>query len=178
MYAPLVIDARAEPGDYDVDQVVVLDDWLDGISGTPEKALQSLTGIGGMGDGGTGDGGMGMSMFRSELLGGDAGDVDYPLHLLNGRPSSDRPTIEIPAGGRARLRLINARSDTAYRVARGGHRLTVTHSDGFPVEPVEVDAVLIGMGELYDVIVQLRRLAVGRPRRRQEPNCNRRGPHQ
>ena len=98
----------------------------------------------------------GMSMFRSELLGGDAGDVGYPLHLLNGRPSSDRPTIEVPAGGRARLRLINAGSDTAYRVALGGHPLTVTHTDGYPVEPVEVDALLIGMGERYDVIIQPR----------------------
>ncbi len=162
LYAPLVIDARDEPGDYDLDQVVVLDDWLDGISGTPEETLKSLTGMGGMGDGGMGDGagtgtsGMGMSMFHSELLGGDAGDVGYPLHLLNGRPSSDRPTIEIPAGGRARLRLINAGSDTAYRVALGGHRLTVTHTDGFPVEPVEVDSVLVGMGERYDVIVEPR----------------------
>ncbi len=84
-------------------------------------------------------------MYRSELLGGDAGDVGYPLHLLNGRPSSDAPTIEIPAGGRARLRLINAGSDTAYRVALGGHRLMVTHADGFPVEPVEVDSVLVGI---------------------------------
>ncbi|MGE0308054.1 MAG: multicopper oxidase family protein, partial [Acidimicrobiia bacterium] len=41
----------------------------------------------------------------------------------------------------------------AYRVAVGGHRLTVTHSDGFPVEPVEVDTLLLGMGERYDVLV-------------------------
>jgi len=162
LYAPLVIDARDEPGRYDVDQVVVLDDWLDGTGTTPEDTLRSLTGMGGggMGGGGMGGGGsdgsagMGMSMFRSELLGGDAGDVSYPLHLLNGRPPSDRATIEVPAGGRVRLRLVNAGSDTAYRVVLGGHRLTVTHADGFPVEPVEVDALLVGMGERYDVIVQ------------------------
>lgn len=144
----------------------MFDDWLDGTGTTPEDTLQSLTGMGdgGMGGGGMGQGGdmggsagtadMGMSMFRSELLGGDAGDVDYPLHLLNGRPPSDRAAIEVPAGGRARLRLLNAGSDTAYRVALGGHRLTVTHADGFPIEPVEVDTLLIGMGERYDVIVQ------------------------
>lgn len=33
--------------------------------------------------------------------------------------------------------------------------MTVTHSDGFPVVPVEVDTILIGMGERYDVIVTL-----------------------
>lgn len=31
--------------------------------------------------------------------------------------------------------------------------MTVTHTDGFPVVPTDVDALLIGMGERYDVIV-------------------------
>jgi len=59
----------------------------------------------------------------------------------------------VPAGGKVRLRLINAGSDTAFRVALGGHRLTITHSDGFPVAPVTTDALLIGMGERYDVLI-------------------------
>ena len=37
----------------------------------------------------------------------------------------------------------------------GGHTLTITHTDGFPVEPVEVDSILLGMGERYDVQVTL-----------------------
>lgn len=162
LYAPLIVEERTNKGDYDVDQVIVLDDWLDGIGGTPDDTLDSLTRMGmdhdmdgmdmdmDMGGMGMGEGGM----FTSDLLGGDAGDVDYPLHLLNGRPSSDRPTINVPAGGRARLRFINAGSDTAYRVGVGGNRMTVTHTDGFPIEPVEVDALLIGMGERYDVIIE------------------------
>jgi FtsP/CotA-like multicopper oxidase with cupredoxin domain len=165
LYAPLIVEERVSPGDYDVDQAIVLDDWLDGIGGTPEETFDSLIGMGMHMDGMDGMDGMGemdmdgmgmggMSMFTSDLLGGDAGDVDYPLHLLNGHPSSDPPTIEVPAGGRARLRFVNAGSDTAYRVAVGGHRMTVTHTDGFPIEPVVVDAVLIGMGERYDVIVE------------------------
>jgi FtsP/CotA-like multicopper oxidase with cupredoxin domain len=40
-------------------------------------------------------------------------------------------------------------------VALGGHRLTVVHADGYPVQPVDADAVLLGMGERYDVIVTL-----------------------
>jgi FtsP/CotA-like multicopper oxidase with cupredoxin domain len=59
-------------------------------------------------------------------------------------------------GAKVQLRLINAGFDTAYRFAVGGHRLTVTHADGFPVEPVDVDAVLLGMGERYDVAVDVR----------------------
>lgn len=168
LYAPLVVEERSGSGRYDVDQVVVFDDWLDGVTGTPEDIYARLAGMssmGGSGDmdgmsgmggsamGGSGDQG-GMGMYQSDLLGGDAGDVGYPLHLLNGRTPSDPPTIRVPSGGTARLRLINAGSDTAYRVALGGHRMTVTHADGFPVEPVEVDAVLLGMGERYDVLVR------------------------
>src|SRR5207244_9974144 len=41
------------------------------------------------------------------------------------------------------------------RVALGGHQMTVTHTDGYPVAPVRADALLIGMGERYDVQVTL-----------------------
>jgi FtsP/CotA-like multicopper oxidase with cupredoxin domain len=58
-------------------------------------------------------------------------------------------------GLRVRIRFLNAGSDTAFRVALGGHRLTLTHTDGFPVTPVDTDALLIGMGERYDVHVTL-----------------------
>ncbi len=162
LYAPLIIDDPQEPGRYDVDHVLVLDDCLEG---TPEETFEALTGgmaMGGMDhqmdmtDDTMGGGAMeGMPMGESELLGGHAGDVTYATHLINGRPPDDRPTFDVPAGGRARLRIINAASDTAYRVAVGGHWLTVTHSDGFPVEPFEVDAILLGMGERYDVEVDV-----------------------
>ncbi len=55
-----------------------------------------------------------------------------------------------------RLRIVNAGSDTAFRVALGAHRLTITHTDGFPVQPAEADALLVGMGERFDVLVTLR----------------------
>ena len=54
-----------------------------------------------------------------------------------------------------RLRLINAGTDTAFRVALAGHRMTVTHTDGFPVIPKTTDALVIGMGERFDVEVTL-----------------------
>ena len=61
--------------------------------------------------------------------------------------------LAVSAGQKARIRLINASASTIYRVALQGHRLTVTHTDGQPVEPVEVDAIRIGMGERYDAII-------------------------
>ena len=151
LYAPLIIDDPADAGGYDTEHLVVLDDWLDDVLGTPEEVFADLSGT--MAEMDHGSGGMATGT-PSDLLGGDAGDVDHPMHLINGRPPEDRPTFDVPAGGRARLRFINAASDTAYRVSVGGHRLRVTHADGFPVIPVETDALLIGMGERYDAIVE------------------------
>ncbi len=92
--------------------------------------------------------------MQSRLLGG-AGDVDYPHYLVNGRTADAPVTLTGKPGQRVRIRFVNAGSDTAFRVALGGHRMTVTHSDGFPVVPVPTDALLIGMGERYDVTVTL-----------------------
>ncbi len=89
----------------------------------------------------------------SPLLGGDAGDVAYPLHLVNGRTPDDPQTFRAERGDRVRIRFINAGGDTAYRVCLGGHKMTVTHTDGYPVEHAETDALLLGMGERYDVLV-------------------------
>ena len=146
LLAPLVIEDPDDGVDADVDYVVMLDDWLDGIESTPDDELRALQNMD-MDDVGS------MVMATSPLLGGDAGDVAYPYHLINGRPLEDPLTFspEPRAGDRIRLRIINGGGDTAYRFAVGGHSMTVTHADGFAVEPVEVDALLVGMGERYDV---------------------------
>ncbi|MFH8615765.1 multicopper oxidase family protein [Streptomyces sp. NPDC017979] len=90
---------------------------------------------------------------KSDLLGGDAGDVAYPHYLVNGRTPQDPATFAAKPGERIRLRIVNAGGDTAFRIALGGHELTVTHTDGFPVQHAKTDAVLLGMGERYDVLV-------------------------
>jgi FtsP/CotA-like multicopper oxidase with cupredoxin domain len=152
LYAPLIVEDPNEPLAYDEEWVVVLDDWLDGVTGTPDEVLAELRqGMGAMMNGG----GHAMMGAGSSLLGGDAGDVRYPHFLLNGRLPNAPVTLTGRPGDRVRLRLVNAGSDTAFRVALGGHRLTVTHTDGFPVRPVDTDALLIGMGERYDAIVTL-----------------------
>jgi len=146
LYTPLIIEDPAEPGRYDRELTVVLDDWLSATT-TPE---QTLTGLREHGMDMTGPDGS-MQMASSPPLGGDAGDVIYPMFLANGRPPADPAVLDVKQGERIRLRILNAGSDTAFRVALGGHQLTVTHTDGFPVQPVTVDALLIGMSERYDV---------------------------
>ncbi|OJX75728.1 multicopper oxidase family protein [Leifsonia sp. 71-9] len=167
LQGPLVIEDPREPLSYDHDWVLVLDDWLDGVTATPDQVLADLKkgmkGMGGMGGmGGMMGGGQDGTPTRagnlltgtgSNLLGGDAGDVYYPYYLINGRPAGDPATFTAKPGQRVRLRIINAGGDTAFRFSVGGHRLTVTHTDGYPVNPVEGDSILLGMGERYDAIV-------------------------
>lgn len=158
LLAPIIIEDPNDGIDADVEFVAMLDDWLDGVDTTPDDEFQALANMD-MGSMDMGSMDMGsMSMATSPLLGGDAGDVSYPYHLINGRPVEDPLTFSPSprAGDRVRLRIINGAGDTAYRFAIGGHTLTVTHADGFAVEPVEVDAILIGMGERYDVTVTLK----------------------
>jgi len=148
LIGPLIIDDPAEPGRYDTEFTVVLDDWIDGVNGTtPAGVLADLHRTGmrmDMGGGGP-----------TSAVGGDGGDVDYPYYLVNGR-IPDAPTVfTARPGQRARVRVINAAADTAFRVALGGHRLTVTHADAYPVVPTAVDTVLLGSGERYDLLVDL-----------------------
>ncbi|QNJ92302.1 multicopper oxidase family protein [Mycolicibacterium fluoranthenivorans] len=157
LYLPVIIDDPREPGAYDAEWIVVLDDWTAGVGSSPQQLFDGLRTMG-MGMGGhtmpgmpgmPGVGGVG----TSELLGGDAGDISYPYYLVNGRIPAAASTFRAKPGQRIRIRLINAGADTAFRVALAGHRMTVTHTDGFPVLPTEVDALLLGMGERYDVVI-------------------------
>ncbi|UFU15965.1 multicopper oxidase family protein (plasmid) [Curtobacterium sp. C1] len=180
LYAPLIVDDPHEPMQYDDEWVIVLDDWLDGVTTTPDTVVKELqkSGMGGMGgmggmSGMSGMGGMsGMSGMsgdsgssaptrkgnllsgtNSDLLGGDTGDVYYPYYLINGHPKQDPQTFSTKPGKRIRLRIINAGGDTAFRLTVQNHPLTVTHTDGYPVKHQLTDAILLGMGERYDALV-------------------------
>ena len=161
LYVPVIIDDPADPGRYDAEWIVMLDDWTSGVGTSPDeiyKGLRSMSTGGGSMPGMPGMGqmpsipGVG-GAGPSDLLGGDSGDVSYPYYIINGRIPAAPTTFNAKPGQRIRIRIINAAADTAFRVALAGHRMTVTHTDGFPVVPTDVDALLLGMGERYDVIV-------------------------
>jgi FtsP/CotA-like multicopper oxidase with cupredoxin domain len=154
LYLPVIIDDPDEPGRYDAEWIVMLDDWTDGIGKTPQQLYDDLRGNSKPAMGMPGMSGMAMSgVGTSALLGGDAGDISYPYYLINGRIPAAPTTFTAKPGQRIRIRIINAGSDTAFRVALAGHSMTVTHTDGYPVQLTDVDALLLGMGERYDVIV-------------------------
>jgi FtsP/CotA-like multicopper oxidase with cupredoxin domain len=148
LYAPFIIDDPNEPGNYDHEWVIVLDDWTDGVGKSPEQILADLQSAGA-------NGSMMGGMMGGGMMGADSGDVTYPLFLVNGRPANDPDTLAATPGQKVRLRIINAGADTVFDVALAGHDLTVTHTDGYPVNPVTAPALRIGMGERYDATVTL-----------------------
>lgn len=165
LYAPLIVENPDERADYDTELVVALDDWIDGTGTDPDKVLAGLRdkGMPGMGHSmgdmpGMSMGSMGVS--AQAPLGADGGDVTYPYYLINGRVAADPQSVDYRPGTRVRLRIINAAGDSAFRVAIPGTPLTVTHTDGFPVQPRQTDALLIGMGERIDAIITVGEVSV------------------
>lgn len=169
LYGALVVQDPAEvvPA-AEADLPVLLDDWIDGTGTDPDQVLTGLTAGSTTGEDDAMEGMPGMSedpagedMAGTDIgepsadapLGDDTGDVVYPLLLANGRPATAPQEVAVAPGVRVRLRLVNAAADTPFRVAVAGSPLTVVATDGFPVQPVEADTLLIGMGERYDVLV-------------------------
>ena len=64
LYAPFIVDDPAEPGEYDAEWVVVLDDWTDGVGLSPEQIYADLRAGGSSGMGGMGMDGMGGDGWR------------------------------------------------------------------------------------------------------------------
>lgn len=148
LYGPLIVEDPDEKVDYDGELVVVLDDWIDGTGTNPDEVFANLrkTGMKPMEPGGPG-------VTPTSPLGADGGDVTYPYFLINGRASGDPQIVDYRQGQRIRLRVINAGSDTAFRVAIPGTPMRVIQTDGYPVVPVQADSVILGMGERFDAII-------------------------
>ena len=71
LYAPMVIDDPDEPGRYDAEWILVLDDWIDGTGTSPDEVLKKLVADGGpangpMGGMDHGSGGMDMEGMSEE----------------------------------------------------------------------------------------------------------------
>ena len=139
LYLPVIVDGPNEPGDYDAEWIVVLDDWTDGIGPGPGRSSRTCDRVGwdrwadpvwGTCPGwewavaritpaptsSAPSNGVG----TSSLLGGDAGDITYPYYLINGRLPTAPSTFTATPGQRLRIRIINAGADTAFRIASPG----------------------------------------------------------
>lgn len=87
------------------------------------------------------------------MLAMDVSDVYYDLFTVNGKPQYNAPQFN--AGDKVRLRVINGSSSTYFWLRYGGGKITVVATDGKDVEPVEVDRLIVGVSETYDVEVSI-----------------------
>ncbi|MCU0277538.1 MAG: multicopper oxidase domain-containing protein, partial [Candidatus Nanopelagicales bacterium] len=103
---------------------------------------------------------------KARFINGDpvtAADVAHSFEMLTSKEVSPatRTQLEGVAGATVldartiRFDLKERTADTIFNVALTGHDLKVTHTDGYPVEPVTTSTLSIGMGERYDAIVTL-----------------------
>lgn len=83
----------------------------------------------------------------------DVSDVYYEKFLINGKNTSEKPQFK--AGDKVRLRIANGGASTYFWLSYAGGKITVVANDGNDVEPVQVDRLIIGVSETYDVIVTI-----------------------
>lgn len=83
----------------------------------------------------------------------DVSDVAYNLFTVNGSREEERPVYK--AGDKVRLRIINGGSSTYFWLQYAGGKISVIASDGKDVVPVDVDRLIVGPSETYDVLVTI-----------------------
>jgi FtsP/CotA-like multicopper oxidase with cupredoxin domain len=177
-YGAFIIEPAQEPLATDHDAVVLLGDWLHrnpsdvfaalrGQRQSTRKPMPMRSGAamtmrratpraGATPPGGGTQMGSAMPTAGAMKMGSaDVSDVKYDAFLLNGRGTADPWSLAVRPGERVRLRIINGAGSTYFRVRCDAHPLQITHADGLAVEPVTVDHLLIGMGEVYDALVTI-----------------------
>ncbi|MBX3413987.1 MAG: multicopper oxidase family protein [Pirellulales bacterium] len=180
LYGPLIVDEETPPAKYDREEILLINDWF---LESCEELLAGLIAGSGMKMAGKmekpvateneekpaanteapSDGAVEekkMPAMEGMAAGADLGDVPFESALFNGRgrfnaaSQAPRTTIEVKPGETLRLRLINASSTYAFRFQVDGHKLTAFATDGAPMAPVEVDNLVINIGERYDVLLK------------------------
>ncbi|HYM93356.1 MAG TPA: multicopper oxidase domain-containing protein, partial [Chitinophagaceae bacterium] len=83
----------------------------------------------------------------------DVSDVAYDQFLINGKNQIEYPQFK--AGDKVRLRISNGGASSYFWLTWSGGKITVVANDGNDVEPVEVDRLIIGVSETYDVVLTI-----------------------
>ncbi len=92
------------------------------------------------------------------MLAMDVSDVYYEKFLINGKNENTITELNnsnLKAGDKIRLRVANGSASTYFWLNYSGGKITVIASDGVDVEPVEVDRLIIGVSETYDVVITI-----------------------
>ncbi|HLP92491.1 MAG TPA: multicopper oxidase domain-containing protein [Saprospiraceae bacterium] len=161
MYGAIVIQKRHKMPKY-AEEVVLLSDWSDENPHQIERSLHYATdwymirknAVQSYGEA------LVQGYFPAKLENEwkrmhamDVSDVAYDRFTVNGKTRESREKYQ--KGDTIRLRVINGSSSTYFWLQFSGGPVTVVASDGMEVEPVSVDRLLIGVSEIYDVLISL-----------------------
>jgi FtsP/CotA-like multicopper oxidase with cupredoxin domain len=149
LFGPLIVEEREPIAAYDREEILFINDWF--LQPGDTLMADILKGAF-MKMSGKKDGKEGMKL--------DVGDVPFQSGLINGKGRAPGNTtapltvVEVKKGETVRLRLINGSSTFAFRFQVDGHPLTVIATDGAPMIPVQVDNLVLAVGERYDVLLK------------------------
>lgn len=161
--APLIVRPRKPADEQEV--VVLLHDFS---FATPEEILARLkkTAEGGASGGGrrmaAGHGMMGMMGMGGTMM-MDRHDVEYDAYLANDRTLDDPEVVTVERKGRARLRIINGATATAFTIDTGPLEATLVAVDGQDVKPIAGRRFPIAMGQRLDLVVDFRNVSEAVP---------------
>ncbi len=171
LFGALVVEPRSESLAYDVEHVLILDDWLHDPGHPPLAEVPHNSRVGGTAMGSMQTDGMDIRQMMRNMAssqqtepaatregppghGSPKPEPAFQAHTVNGRRGDAAPPISVQRGQRVRFRFINAATATVYPLYLSGHRFTVTHLDGQPVAPFATDTLVVGMGERVDALVE------------------------
>ncbi|MCB0335026.1 MAG: multicopper oxidase domain-containing protein [Bdellovibrionales bacterium] len=160
LYGAFVIEPRSKTKvDRIPDKVLVLSDWTDedprsvlhtlkrgsewySIQKNSAQSILGAASIGMLGDYFT------RELSRMPAM--DISDIHYDKFLINGASTTELADI---GGAELRLRIINGSASTFFYTQVAGTKMKIVSADGQAVVPFEVDRLLLGVAETYDVIV-------------------------
>ena len=87
------------------------------------------------------------------MLAMDVSDIYYEKFLING--ASENQLSQFKAGDKVRLRIANGGASSYFWLNYAGGKMTVVANDGNDVVPIEVDRLIIGVSETYDVVLTI-----------------------
>ncbi|CAB4044527.1 L-ascorbate oxidase-like, partial [Paramuricea clavata] len=95
------------------------------------------------------------------LDGAEVGPIPYWSGLINGLGRHDNVAFKnsrlsafsVQRRSTYRFRLIGAQANYAYKFYIGSHKLRVIATDGFFIEPISADFLIVNTGERYDFLL-------------------------
>ena len=150
---PVYIDPRHEPGRYDREVFLTLKEFepslsqggdmdMDFLAGEPDPALKTQ-----------GERAMKASLARGMPKGYEVG---YKHFAINGRMLGHGAPIQVKAGERLMLHVLNGSAGEIRSLALPGHVFQVVALDGNPLAtPIEVPVLWLGAAERISAIVEM-----------------------